>query len=559
MKTIVIWGAGNIARGFAADLFGEAGYSVVFVDTDESLIRKLKEKESYNVVYGEKEAGKQTTVAQYTALHASEKDAIMALLQDCDGIAVSVPAQAFENVADVLAETVRQRMAQKVKKPLDVFLFADMLHPPAILKEAVSSKLSAEATAYLDKKIGFVDTCVNGIAATPTKTVLAKDPLAVATDGPGEILLERGACKGKWTASAGILFTDMVFKESIKKFYTLDILYPLYAYRGFSKGYTSISDCRRDAEIQKDVAGALEEAGEALIAAYGFAAAEIEEWNTQLLGRGIAATVETMGKDPLRELMQQNGLTGAALLCKKNGIWPYYLTKGIAYAFLFDEKTDANAQIVKEYADFYGVKAAAAKYCGLEKEPELLQMIAAHYEQAQNRGNPDERKITLMKTAYRLGFMNEKQFKGCAQGTLRAFFEMTGEWEPLLFQSASGFSGGMAVSGDGVCGGYSGGLLYMGSIVGRRLEEMLVDGDKVAQYKAYEMAQKLRDRFLQTYGSVICSEVHKQIFGKSYCLRTKAVKNEFEAAGAHRDKCTHVIGTVCAYIAEILYEDGYLK
>ena len=71
------------------------------------------------------------------------------------------------------------------------------------------------------------------------------------------------------------------------------------------------------------------------------------------------------------------------------------------------------------------------------------------------------------------------------------------------------------------------------------------------------MAQRLNDRLVSTYGSVICRDIHKQIFGTGYCLRTKAVSEDFEAAGAHTTKCTNVWVPAYAYVSEILFDTGY--
>jgi hypothetical protein len=100
--------------------------------------------------------------------------------------------------------------------------------------------------------------------------------------------------------------------------------------------------------------------------------------------------------------------------------------------------------------------------------------------------------------------------------------------------------------------------MIMGSYVGRRLEKLDIDGDKEAQYKAYEMAQKLHDKFIETCGSVICADIHKQIFGKSFCLKSKEVRKEFEEAGAHLDKCTTVVAMAASWVADILRDEGYL-
>jgi C_GCAxxG_C_C family probable redox protein len=309
--------------------------------------------------------------------------------------------------------------------------------------------------------------------------------------------------------------------------------------------------------------GALEEIGETLIHTCGFTQSETDEWNEaavrMLDNPALKDTMERLGADTSRKLAKDERLVGPALLCRDNGIWPYYITKAIAHAFLFAPDTDAKSQMVSEYARIYGVKEAAKRYCGLENEPEILELIGMHYDRARVGTQPeDDVKVALMKRAYSLGFTCEKTYRGCAQGTLDAMFRLTGQVNESLFQSASGFSGGMAICGDGVCGGYAGGVMFMGSYAGRRYHQMMADGDKQAQYASYDMAQRLHDRMIETYGSVICRDIHKQIFGRDYCLRTKAVREDFENAGAHTTKCTSVVGTASAYIAEILYDTGYI-
>ena len=43
-KSILIFGAGKIGRSFIGQLFGRAGYQIVFVDMDEALVRELNRR-----------------------------------------------------------------------------------------------------------------------------------------------------------------------------------------------------------------------------------------------------------------------------------------------------------------------------------------------------------------------------------------------------------------------------------------------------------------------------------------------------------------------------------
>lgn len=562
-KKVVIWGAGKIGRGVAADLFREAGYSIVFVDSNRQLIDTMNNKGQYTVIrYGDEGKKKKTVIEDYLALHPSQGQALAAEIKDCEYLILSVLPGDIGAAGQKLADVVRMRMKKNIDRPMDIIILANVERPSAALKDSLAAGLEMREREYLNQYIGLVDTVITTTALVPGENDLPEDSLTILTKGSEDILLEGPAFKGEKPKIKGISFRDDLYAEGLKKLYTYNLIHAVYAYVGYHKGYRRISECIKNEEIQKITDGALNEAGEALSAEFGFQ--DMDAWNKKALdyinSPVLDDTLDRVGADPMRKLMNRDRLTGPALLCKDHGIWPYYLTEVIAYAFLFEGSADQNASVLKEYAEHYGVKKAAQKYCGLEMEAELLQMIERHYNRiTQGMGMEEEEKVLLMKKAYHLGFMSEKKYKGCAQCVLQAMFELTGKADKSLFQSASGFSGGMAISGDGVCGGYSGGLMFMGSIVGRRLDEMKKNGDKEAQYISYTMAQKLRDWFLETYGSVVCADVHEEIFGQSYCLRTKAVRNEFEAAGAHTNKCTNVVGSACARVAEILYDFGYLK
>lgn len=563
-RKIVVWGAGRIGRGFIADLFYQAGYKIVYVDASSKLIKSMNEQQCYTVLKYKSETDKSAnTIAGYDALHTSQKMQILEEMKTCEVMSLAVFPETFDKIAVEIKDIIRHRISNDIRKSLDIILCANVFGPSAKFKKALLPKLDAAETAYFSEYVGLIDSLVIRMAVEPTKKMMEEDPLVVLTNGYEELTLDRTGFKGSAPDFEGIVLTDNIHAEEVRKMYTYNMVHALYAYLGFQKGYEFVEKCTQDEEIQEQAIGALNEIAQALTKVYGFTKEEMDKWTQRVLVNManpiLKDKVIRVGGDPIRKLKKQDRLTGPALLCKDNGILPYYLTKAIAHGFLFSNPEDKNAMIVNEYAQYYGVKAAAERYCELENEPELLEMIASHYESAKAGLDEDLRKTALIKEGFERGFDAEKGYKGCAQCTLLAFFEMSGKEDAALFQAASGFSGGMGISGDGVCGGYAGGLMAMGSVVGRRLAQMKEDGDKRTQYQSYVMAQELRNRFITTYGSVVCCDIHRQVFGKSYCLRTKAVRDDFEEAGAHTSKCTTVVGIASAWMAEILYKHGYLK
>jgi len=563
-NSILIWGSGKIGRGFVADLFAEADYQLNFIDANRELIEQLKRQRKYTILkMSAKGKVSRKVIKDYEAYHISEKDIIRQRLLSVPLIAVAVYPSVYAEITREIAGAIELR-ARENSGPLDIILCANILHPALEFRELLEGCLSDQAKDYFNKKVGLIESVVIRMAVEPSREMKEEDPLVVVTNGYPDMPVDKSGFKGNLPDIEGLVFSDNIEAEEIRKIYTYNMVHAIFGYLGNRKGYEYIMDCINDPDIYMIAEGALNEIGEALQEEYGFTKEEMDKWNRDLLDNManpiLKDKVSRVGADPVRKLKRGDRLTGPALLCRKHGILPYYIAKGIACAFLFEDPEDKEAQVIKEYIQEHDIKKAIEHFTGLKQEKELIQLIYEHYLKALDKViKEDYKKVDLYKKAFKQGFKYEKTYKGCAQCAILGMFDVIDKKDNELFQSASGLSGGMGLYGDGSCGGYTGGVLLMGYIVGRRMDYLDVDGDKEDQYKSYGMAQRLHDKFIETYGSVKCSDIHEQIFGKAYCLKTKEVRDKFEEAGAHQDKCTSLIGTACQWVTEILIDEGYLK
>lgn len=560
-KNIVIWGAGKIGRGFIGDIFDEAGYDIHFVDANAGFIDALKRQGSYTVHHVKSEDQKRTRVIKdFSLYHLDDGEQIQETLLGTDLLALVVFPQVFDAVAQNVAEHIERRMTEKTARPLDILLCTNINHPVAIFRDRLNTYLSDAGKQYLEDSIGLVETLVIRMAVPPTKAMLEDDPFAVMTNGYETLTADSLAFRNDPPRIDGMRYTENIGAEEVRKLYTYNMVHAVYAYTGNRKGYTTIMEAVEDEDVGCIADGALAEISRALQKAYGFSAEEMLRWvdevKSNMANPILGDTITRVGMDPKRKLALHDRLVGAAGLCRVNGVFPHYLATAIACGYLFDNPEDASSVEIRDFLQVYSIKEAVRRYSGLAKERELMQLISERYEAIEEHGisgmRDNREKICLLRRAYESGFHNELTIRGCAQCTIKTLGEVTGNIQSLLFKAASGYSGGIAITGDGSCGGYTGGVLYMGSYVGRRLEELEKDGDKVCQYQSFEMAQRLHDKFIETYGNVTCARIHEQIFDKAYCLRTKAVRNEFEEAGAHRDKCTSVIAMASLWTTEIL-------
>lgn len=167
-----------------------------------------------------------------------------------------------------------------------------------------------------------------------------------------------------------------------------------------------------------------------------------------------------------------------------------------------------------------------------------------------------EKKQVLEKT-FSKGFNCERDFRGCAQCAVSGIQDALEFRNDAVYKSASGLAGGVGECTDGVCGGFSGGVMMMSLFFGRKRKEEALEIGRKEKYDSFRMAAKLHDKFIEKYGSVICREIHKKIFGRSFNLRSDEEKEAFRESGAHEldDKCCAVVGNGARWAVELILEE----
>ena len=94
-------------------------------------------------------------------------------------------------------------------------------------------------------------------------------------------------------------------------------------------------------------------------------------------------------------------------------------------------------------------------------------------------------------------------------------------------------------------------MLAISSIVGRSYDDFKAGETK---RRVFRYSTKLYDRFIEEYGSPLCKDVQKKLFGRSFNLLDPKDYAEFEKAGAHVDKCPAVSGNAARWAAEIILD-----
>ena len=157
----------------------------------------------------------------------------------------------------------------------------------------------------------------------------------------------------------------------------------------------------------------------------------------------------------------------------------------------------------------------------------------------------------ILQKAYDLAFKYEAKRGSCPQCVISALMKTINVGDPKTVQAADALAGGTALTTQGTCGALAGGLLAIGSVVGRSYEDFSIGERK---RRVFMYSKKLYDKFVEEYGSPLCKDVHMKLFGRTFNLLNPKEYEEFEKAGAHVDKCPSVSGNVARWAAEIILD-----
>ena len=162
-----------------------------------------------------------------------------------------------------------------------------------------------------------------------------------------------------------------------------------------------------------------------------------------------------------------------------------------------------------------------------------------------------ENREEILQIAYDLAFKYEAERGSCPQCVYSALMETLDIGNKKTVKDIDALAGGTALSAEGTCGALVGGLCAISSIVGRTYEDFNAGERK---RRVFMYSKKLYDKFMEEYDSILCKDVHKKLFGRSFNLMDKNDYAEFEKMGAHVDKCPDVSGKTARWAAEIILD-----
>ncbi len=383
MKPAIIFGAGNIGRGFMGQLFSEAGYAVTFADVDRTLLAALNARRSYTIRLVTNERTEEVEIGPVDALHSDEVDAVADVLARAEIGATAVGAGVLKHVAPLVAKGIRRRAEIGNREPFNLILCENLLGAAGIFRSMVLSHLPEALHPFAIEHTGFVDTVIARMVPPLTPELRAADPSLILVEPYKELPVDRDGFVGPIPSIPGMIpYAPFAFFTE-RKLYIHNAGHATLGYLGYLRGYEYGYEALADDEIYFQARGAMEESALALTRKFrpppGSLLANIEDLLHRFGNRALGDTILRLGRDPLRKLSPGDRLAGAAVNALEQGVTPVHLVTGIAAGLHFAHAGDPIAQALQARIAADGIAQVASAVTGFEGSSPLLSRVLARY------------------------------------------------------------------------------------------------------------------------------------------------------------------------------------
>ncbi len=377
----IIFGAGNIGRGFIAQLFTESGYEVTFVDVDPLLVNTLNQQQRYTIRLVTNTSSQDVTIAPVRGVLAQNQAAVVQTMAQACLAATAVGARALEQVAATVAAGVMRRADEDNRTPLNFIICENLKNAAHIFAQMVKTALPSTYHAYLAQYIGFVDTVIARMIPPPSPDQRAANPGLIVAEPYKTLPVAATGFIGPIPDIVGMIPAAQFSFYTDCKLYIHNAGHAVLGYLGYQKGYTYGYEALLNPQIRVTVQGAMTESRQALEKKYHRSPGELTPFVDDLLSRfenkALGDTTFRLGRDPLRKLAPNDRLIGAARTVLAQNITPTHLIQGIVAALYFDAPDDPLAVELQQQQQRVGLKTVLTQHCGVDPTEPLGQLILA--------------------------------------------------------------------------------------------------------------------------------------------------------------------------------------
>ena len=370
MKKFIMYGAGNIGRGFIGQTFSDAGYKVGFIDINMEVINALNAKGEYPVNIVTTDGNEEKTVKNVYGIDGKDVELVASEIASCDIMATAIGVNVLKFIAKPIAKGIEKR-ANNSGAPLNIIICENLIGADEYLKGLILNEIP-ELKEFVEEKVGFIEASIGRMVPVMTEEKKAGNPLRVYVEPYNILPVDKAAFKGEPPQDVKNLYPFTPFNLFIqRKLFMHNMSHALSAYLGYLRKYEYVYQAVADYDIRYCAFRALVSSALAVSKENGVEIQGLIAHAENLLYRftntALADTVERVGKDTKRKLGANDRLIGALKLCEKQGVDGAYICIGIAAGMLFAPESDLSSVELCAYAKENGVATTLknySDYCG---------------------------------------------------------------------------------------------------------------------------------------------------------------------------------------------------
>ena len=380
MKKAVIYGGGNIGRGFIGVLFSKSGYEVAVINRKEEVYIKLQDDGCYPVRYVSTHGNKDVIIENVTGINGNDPEAVAEAIANCDIMSTSLGARAIQAVIPNVVAGIRKRWAIG-KGPLNIIICENINDANKVVEGYIKELLDDDEKKRFDETVGLVEASIGRMVPVQTDEMKDGNPLRICVEEYGFLPVDLAAFKGEVPQVENMVpFSPFDFYVK-RKLFIHNMGHATCAYLGNTLGLEYIFEAMNVPVIRLIAQNAMLESAQALSEKYGVELSDIQLHITDLLYRftnsALKDTCERVGGDPARKLSPTDRMIGSSKTCLEMGIIPVYIAVGAAAGVM---------RYINEAEDLSQGRDIALKVLkevsGLDetKDAKLIELILYYYD-----------------------------------------------------------------------------------------------------------------------------------------------------------------------------------